>query len=76
MNVLQCNKADILLLLEIWLYDFDLHTLNSIYQDFYGFGLSAVDTAAGLLGSRSHSGVAVMRCKSLASLCSIIMISI
>ena len=58
LNVLQdlCNKADILLLQETWLYDFYLHMLNSIHEDFYGFGLSAVDTAAGLLVGRPHSG--------------------
>ena len=41
LNVLQdlCNKADILLLQKTWLYDFDLHMLNSIHKDFYGFGL-------------------------------------
>ena len=73
-NVLNelCETGDILLLQETWLCDFELNFLNSIHENFYGVGVSAVDTSSGLLVGRPHGGVAILWRKCLASRCRVI----
>ena len=41
-----CNKYDILLLQEHWLYPHDLSMLNCFHDDFYGIGMSAIDATS------------------------------
>ena len=47
-----CEKHDILLLQEHWLYPHDLSMLNYFHKDFFGFGISSVDTASNVIAGR------------------------
>ena len=52
-----CHICDILLLQETWLYDIDLSLCNSVHMDFYGQGLSSVNTSSGLSAGRPYGGL-------------------
>ena len=57
--------SDILLLQEIWLCDSELDTFYDIHAEFYGKGISPVNTESNLLTGRPHAGVAILWRKSL-----------
>ena len=64
------DATDILLLQETWLVDFELSILSSLHKDFYGKGVSAVDSTCALIG-RPHGGVAILWRKALGNHCRI-----
>ena len=66
-----CHICAILLLQGTWLYDFDLSLCNSVHKDFYGQGLSSVNSSSGLLAGRPHGGLAILWRKSLGVSCKI-----
>ena len=62
-----CNRCDVLLLQETWLLDFELSLLASIRKDFYGKGVSAIDSRKGIFQGRPHGGLVILWRKSLCS---------
>jgi exonuclease III len=57
----------VLLLQETWLFDFELHLLSQIHDDFYSCGVSSIDSGDGLIYGRPYGGVAFLWRKSLGS---------
>ena len=62
-----CSEFDIIFIQETWLAKFELDILNTIHGDFFGYGISAFDSSAGLLRGRPFGGLAVLWRKSLQS---------
>ena len=62
-----CDTHDVIFLQEHWLLPQDLNILENIHEDFFGFGLSAVDTNSDILIGRPFGGTAVLYRKSLVS---------
>lgn len=67
-----CKSADIVLLQETWLLDFDLPILSTVDSEFGWTGKSAVDISTGLLKGRPHGGVGILWRKSVFQAVSII----
>jgi len=63
---------DIILLQETWLFEFELPLLSNLCSDFYGKGVSAVETDSKILVGRPHGGMAIMWRKTLGSICKIV----
>ena len=61
-----CDKYDFILLQEHWLLPHELSLLNCVHEDFYGVGLSAVDTSRDLVLGRPYGGTAILYRKALA----------
>ncbi|CAH2216034.1 jg25937, partial [Pararge aegeria aegeria] len=55
-----CKTADIVALQETWLLPDELSFLETLSDDFSSTGVSAVDTAAGMLRGRPYGGVALL----------------
>lgn len=64
-----CKRNDIIFLQETWLMNFDLCMLGQISNEFYAKGISAMDTAKGIINGRPHGGLACLWRKSLGSKC-------
>ena len=62
-----CNKYDIMMLQEHWLFPHDLSVLNYFHKDFYGTGMSAIDTSSNLVTGRPFGGTAVLYRKCFAN---------
>lgn len=60
-----CRKNDIVFLQETWLATDELYLLNTIDDEFYGRGVSAMDTSCSIMKGRPHGGVAILWRKSL-----------
>ena len=60
-----CENHDIILLHETWLLPHDMCLLQNVHSEFYGDGVSSVDTTDGILIGRPYGGLAVLRRKSL-----------
>jgi exonuclease III len=54
-----CLEFDVIVLQEIWLYDFELDTLNSISNAFYGRGFSAMSSTTDTSG-RPFGGMGIL----------------
>ena len=67
-----CDTADIVALQETWLLPHDLSYLNDIHCDFAAAGVSAVDTAEGVLRGRPYGRVALLWQKSTFSVVEIV----
>lgn len=62
-----------LCLQETWLSDQELPYLANVHPDFYGRGVSAMDSSAGMLVGRPYGGVAILWRKSLGTKCTVTM---
>lgn len=62
-----CNGHDIVCLQEHWLLPNELNFLNSVHEDFYSIGASAVDITSDILIGRPYGGTAILYRKSLIS---------
>ena len=60
-----CSICDVILLQETWLCDFELDICNNIHPDFYGQGITSVDTGEGILTGRPYGGLSILWRKSL-----------
>ena len=60
-----CENHDIILLQETWLLPHDMCILQNVHSEFYGDGVSSVDTTDGILIGRPYGGLAVLWRKSL-----------
>ena len=60
-----CLSHDVVLLQEHWLTTDELHILSNIHNDFYAFGVSAIDTENVITAGRPYGGVAILWRKSL-----------
>ena len=67
-----CDTRDIVCLQEHWLLSSELHNLNSVHPDFYGFGMSAVDVESNVLRDRPYGGTGILYRKRVVSAVSII----
>ena len=66
------EESDILLLQETWLFDFELTFLATIHEDFYGKGISSIDSESQGLVGRPHGGLAILWRKSLGKICKLV----
>ncbi len=66
-----CDKCDILLLQETWLLDQELSFLSGLHSEFYGRGVSSMDSSVGIHHGRPYGGLGILWRKSLNALCSI-----
>ena len=66
------DVSDVVLLQETWLLNFELSMLSKLHTDFYGRGISAVDTDTSAISGRPHGGIAIMWRKTLGDGCKII----
>ena len=55
-----CSVSDIVLLQETWLAKDELTTLNNVHSDFYGRGVSSMDTSSCILRGLPYGGLAVL----------------
>ena len=55
-----CNTLDILVLQETWLFKNESNILNEVHKDFYGVGLSAMDTEKCIITGRPYGGLAIL----------------
>ncbi|KAJ2938095.1 hypothetical protein O0L34_g17654 [Tuta absoluta] len=60
-----CKIHQIIALQETWLFSHDLSFLNSIDDKFGAYGVSAMDTSAGIIKGRPYGGVAILWDKSV-----------
>ena len=60
-----CENHDVIFLQETWLLPHDMHLLQNIHCEFYGDGISSIDTTEGILLGRPYGGLAVFWQKSL-----------
>ena len=60
-----CQISDIVFLQETWLLDSELDVLNSLSNEYYSKGISAVNTKDKILTGRPHGGIAVLWKKTL-----------
>ena len=60
-----CENHDIILLHETWLLPHDMCLLQYVHSEFYGDGVSSIDTTDGILIGRSYGSLAVLWRKSL-----------
>ena len=60
-----CSRYDLIFLQEIWLGKFELSSLNSIHNDFWGLGVTAFDSSNALLKGRPYGGIAILWRKTL-----------
>ena len=60
-----------MLLQETWLYDFDLSLCNLVHKDFYGQGVSYLNTSGYLLAGRLNGWLTILWHKSLGVSCKI-----
>ena len=70
--LLLCKSCDVVFLQETWLCDQELSSLSTIHKDFYGRGVSSVDTSSGVISGRPHGGLGILWKKSLGQSCRII----
>ena len=66
-----CDSSDIIFLQETWLSDQELPILANIHEDFYGQGISSIDSSGGILQGRPHGGLAILWRKSITARCRI-----
>ena len=67
-----CLKCDVILLQETWLVDQELSFLKTIHADFYGDGVSSVNTCNQLMYGRPYGGLAILRRKNIKQPCKIV----
>ena len=59
-----CENHDVILLQETWLLPHDMCLLQNVHNEFYGEGVSSVDTTGGILIGCPYGGLAVLWRKS------------
>ena len=67
-----CDTHDIVCLQENLLFPNELHNLNLVHPDFYGFVMSAVDVESNVLKGRPYGGTGILNRKTVMSAVSII----
>ena len=55
-----CNKSDIVFLQETLLFPHELCILSNVHPEFEGMGLSAIDTASGIVARCPYGGLAIL----------------
>ena len=60
-----CKSHDVILLQKTWLAKQQLHSLNSIHDDFLFVGTSCMDLEDGVMTGRPHGDTAVLWRKAL-----------
>ena len=55
-----CRYYDFIFLQETWLFNFELHMLSSINDDFERFGISAIDDSLGIVKGRPYGGMTIL----------------
>ena len=66
-----CKDYDVLLLQETWLANFEVPVLANIHGNFYGKGISSIDSTNDLSVGRPHGGLAVLWHEEVGNHCSI-----
>ena len=61
----QCDARDIIFLQETWLTNDEWSLLKCLQADFYGDGVSAMDTTSGILIGRPFGGIGILWRKSI-----------
>ena len=62
-----CQNHDVILIQEHWLMPHDLSLLQNTHDDYYAFGLSAMDTSVDIISGRPYGGTAILCHKKLAT---------